>query len=227
MARTPAIEGKPRWRRRAAARPDEIVNAALEVFAEDGLARARLDEVARRAGVTKGTIYLYFDSKEALFRAVVRAKVGGAVAAGEQFVETFCGSAVELLGAFIRRYWASLRESTNDRLIRLAFTELGNFPDLLHFYMDEVVDRARQLIVAILKRGMATGEFRAVDPDFAAGALQALCVHLAQAQRHRYAGDGRPLADDRIVAGIFDLYLTGMAAPRDAVRAKSRRGARH
>jgi AcrR family transcriptional regulator len=226
MATKQAIAGKPRWRRRADARPGEIVDAALQVFAEQGFARARLEDVARRAGVTKGTIYLYFDSKEALFRAVVRAKVGSSVTMGEQFVASFRDSAVELLGAFIRRYWSSLRDPATARLVRLTFAELGNFPDLFRFYLDEVVDRVHRLIKTIIERGVAAGEFRAVDPDFAARALQALCVHLAQAQRQRHAGAGQPPADDRIVAGIIDLYLNGLAAPRETRRSKSRPGAR-
>src|SRR5262245_18024524 len=97
---------EPRWRRRAGARPDEIIEAALAAFAEQGFARSRLDDVARRAGVTKGTLYLYFDSKEALFREVVKAKVGASIAMGERFVREFQGSPRELLEAFIQRYWS-------------------------------------------------------------------------------------------------------------------------
>jgi len=210
-------KGRPRWRRRADARPHEILDAALAVFAEQGFARSRLDDVARRAGVTKGTVYLYFDSKEALFREVVKAKVGHSVTRGEEFVRTFQGPARELLCAFIERYWASLLQPDNAQLARLAMTEFGSFPDLLRFYLDEVVQRAHRLIASIIKQGVSQAEFRAVDPGFAAGALQTLCVHLARAQRFPRSETGPQRSDEKVIAGIIDLYFNGLlVAPTTA-----------
>src|SRR5690242_10352198 len=96
-ARPAPRRARPRWRRRKDARPEEIVAAALEVFGERGFAAARLEEVARRAGVTKGTVYLYFDGKEALFKAVVRQTIVPAIAQGEALASSFAGSARALL----------------------------------------------------------------------------------------------------------------------------------
>src|SRR5439155_16976055 len=96
---------KPRWQRRKDARPEEIVAAALDVFVEHGFAGARLEDVARRAGVTKGTVYLYFKSKEALFKAVVRQTIVPAIAQGEALAQAFTGSARELLERLVREYW--------------------------------------------------------------------------------------------------------------------------
>jgi AcrR family transcriptional regulator len=206
----------PRWQRRPDTRPEELLDAALEVFAEQGFARARLDEVARRAGVSKGTVYLYFESKEALFREVVRAKVGSTITAGEHVVREFQGPTRELLVTFIHRYWAVMRQSTNARLTRLVFSELGNFPELARFYMDEVVLRVRRLISAIIERGLARGEFRSVSPILAARALQVLCVHLAQFQRDLGSYDDAQFTDEQVVAGIIDLYLHGLLAEREA-----------
>src|ERR1041384_3137837 len=90
-------QSKPRWKRRKDARPGEIVAAALEVFGERGFAATKLTDVARRAGVTKGTVYLYFDSKEALFKAVVRETIVPVIAQGEALARSFTGSARELL----------------------------------------------------------------------------------------------------------------------------------
>lgn len=218
QARSARAKIRPRWRRRADARPGEILDAALATFAERGFARARLDDVARRAGVTKGTLYLYFDSKEALFREVVRANVGQSVTRGEQFARDFQGSARELLCAFIARYWASLLEPANAQLARLALTELGNYPDLLRFYLDEVADRALRLIASIIEQGIARGEFRAIEPVFAARALQTLCLHLARAQRYPQPKTGSQLSDEKVVAGIIDLYLNGLLAERTSLR---------
>src|SRR5438876_12249418 len=98
-------KARPRWQRRKAARPAEIVTAALEVFVERGFAAAKLQEVARRAGVTKGTLYLYFDSKEALFKAVVRETIVPVIAQGEALARSFTGSARELVEGLVREYW--------------------------------------------------------------------------------------------------------------------------
>src|SRR5712664_4527940 len=95
VARRPR-KAKPRWRRRKDARPEEIVAAALDVFVERGFAAAKLEDVARRAGVTKGTIYLYFENKEALFKAVVRQTIVPAIAKGEAIAQAFTGSARDL-----------------------------------------------------------------------------------------------------------------------------------
>src|SRR2546425_13067240 len=100
-------KARPRWQRRKAARPAEIVTAALEVFVQRGFAAARLEEVARRAGVTKGTLYLYFKSKEALFKAVVRETIVPVIGQGEAIARSFTGSASgpaeEVGGEYLRR----------------------------------------------------------------------------------------------------------------------------
>src|SRR5256886_11276917 len=98
-------QSKPRWKRRKDARPGEIVAAALEVFGERGFAATKLTDVARRAGVTKGTVYLYFDSKEALFKAVVRETIVPVIAKGEALAQSFTGSARELVERLVREYW--------------------------------------------------------------------------------------------------------------------------
>jgi len=96
---------KPRWQRRKDARPEELIAAALDEFVERGYEAAKLADVARRAGVTKGTIYLYFESKEALFKAVVRETIVPVIAQGEALARSFTGSARELLEQLVREYW--------------------------------------------------------------------------------------------------------------------------
>src|SRR5213596_3513319 len=102
---------KPRWKRRKDARPGEIVAAALDVFVERGFAATKLADVARRAGVTKGTIYLYFENKEALFKAVVRETIVPVIAKGEALVQAFTGSARDLFEKLVRDYWRLVGET--------------------------------------------------------------------------------------------------------------------
>src|SRR6187549_559455 len=129
----------PRWQRRKEARPAEIVAAALDVFVERGFAATKLEEVARRAGVTKGTVYLYFESKEALFKAVVRETIVPIFARGEQMVAEHQGSSADLLTQLMRKWWERIGETSLSGIPKLMMAEAGNFPALARFYYDEVI----------------------------------------------------------------------------------------
>ena len=153
----------PRWRRRKDARPEELVAAALEVFVERGFAATRLEDVARRAGVTKGTIYLYFDNKDALFKAVIRQTLVPHIALGEQLLVEHRGRAAELLRELLRKWWELIGQTQLSAIPKLVIAEAGNFPELARFYHQEVVVRGSRLIGQVLERGIAAGEFRPMD----------------------------------------------------------------
>src|SRR5205809_93345 len=118
---------KPRWKRRKDARPGEIVAAALEVFGERGFAATKLDDVARKAGVTKGTVYLYFESKEALFKAIVRETIVPALATGERLVAEHRGSAADLLRRLIRGWWEAIGETQASGIPKYLDNHVGIF----------------------------------------------------------------------------------------------------
>jgi AcrR family transcriptional regulator len=202
----------PRWQRRPEARPDEIIDAALAVFGQSGFARAKLDDVARHAGVSKGTLYLYFDSKESLFREMVRARVVAALAEAEEFVRGYHGSARDLLVQLVRRMYIRIRCEQMTRIARLVQGELGHFPELARFYFDEVILRARRLVEEVLERGAATGEFRPSEHGFAARGLSSLLVHTAQVQCFYHAFDPQALTEEQAIEGLIDLYLHGVLA---------------
>jgi TetR/AcrR family transcriptional regulator len=205
----------PRWHRRPEARPDEILDAALEVFGEQGFARARLEEVAHRAGVSKGTVYLYFDSKETLFREMVRAKAVAALLQGQAFVEGFKGSQRDLLVAFLRRMYQVLREQNLSRISRLVQSELASFPELAHFYTQEVILPARRLVESILARGVAVGEFRPDMHAFASRAVPMLLIHATQMQCFFQRFDPEALSDEETLAGVIDFCVHGVLARPD------------
>ncbi len=161
----------PRWRRLPEERPRQLIDSAFEVFSDQGLEGARLDEIARRAGVSKGTIYLYFSSKEELFRAVVEAKVISVIEAAEQDAERRATeelTAVDDLRRYLILHWEHLRSPTYLSMYRLVHSELHHFPDLMRFYGNEVVERSLRLTASIISRGIARGEFIATDPLVAA-----------------------------------------------------------
>jgi len=206
------LAAPPRWQRRPEARPDEILDAALAVFGETGFARAKIDDVARLAGVSKGTVYLYYDSKEALFREMVRAKIVACLTEGEALVRTHEGSARALLVDLVRRMYVRMREEGMTRIARVVQAELMYFPELARFYFDEVILRARRLIEQVLERGAATGEFRPSPHAFAARGLTSLLVHTAQVQCFFHPFDPQALGDEQALEGLLDLYLHGVLA---------------
>jgi AcrR family transcriptional regulator len=222
MSSSTAEDRVPRWQRRPESRPEEILEAALHVFGEQGFARTRLEDVARRAGVSKGTLYLYFKSKEDLFREMARACVSARVAEEEEFARTFEGSTRDLLEQFIRHYWAKMNEPANLRLVRVVNLELTNFPELARFFFQEVILRMRTLIQSIIDLGIERGEFRPVNSAFTARALQTLCAQLAQSQHVFRPYDSHPMSNADLESGIVDLYLNGVlqrpsSASRDSV----------
>ncbi|GAC1409439.1 MAG: hypothetical protein NVSMB53_01680 [Gemmatimonadaceae bacterium] len=172
MTRTKSAQ--PKWRRRPEHRPQQIIEAALEVFGECGLANARLQDIANRAGVSKGTIYLYFPNKEELFREMVRQTSVAAIESGEKIADR--GTPTEQLCAAMRGYWRFVRSPVFSTIQRLVLGELHQFPDLAEFYAKEVVARGLKLLSGIIQRGVDTGEFREIDPMLAARMLIALTI---------------------------------------------------
>lgn len=153
----------PRWRRRKEARPQEIVAAALDVFCERGFAAARLEEIAARAGVSKGTLYLYFPNKEELFKAVVRTAIVPNLEMAEHLLHDFPGPSMDILAQLLEGIGARIMTSRVSGIPKLIIAEAGNFPDLARFYLDEVIHRAFRVVGAVLDRGVARGEFRPLD----------------------------------------------------------------
>jgi AcrR family transcriptional regulator len=164
----------PKWRRCPEDRPEQIIKAALEVFGECGLANARLQDIAERAGVSKGTIYLYFPNKEELFREMIRQTAVAAIERAEK--AEIPGSPTSQLLAYMRGYWVFVRSPVFMTIYRLVLGELHQFPDLAKFYADEVVARGQSLLSGIIRRGVDAGEFRQLDPSVAARMLVALTV---------------------------------------------------
>lgn len=157
-------ETKPRWERRKDARPQELLAAALDQFVERGYAATRLEDVARRAGVSKGTLYLYFANKEELFKAVVRENIVHAIGEAEQDAAVFDGPSAVLLRVILMKWWDQICATQLAGITKLMLAEGNHFPELAQFYNEEVVARGNGLIASVLVRGIARGEFRPVDP---------------------------------------------------------------
>jgi AcrR family transcriptional regulator len=198
-----------RWRRRKEARPDEILAAALESFAARGFAATRLEDVAARAGISKGTLYLYFKSKEELFQAVVRATLLPNLARIEALAATFEGPSATLLERLLLTI-SGVVDSQIGAIPKLVIAEAGNFPELARFYLDEVVHRGLRLVGAILRRGIERGEFRAIDVDHAVFCVIAPMLIAALWKNSLEPHDYAPLDTQALVRAHLDLLLRGL-----------------
>jgi AcrR family transcriptional regulator len=151
---------EPRFRRRKEDRPQEITEAALDAFAENGYAATRVEEVARRAGVSKGLLYLYFKTKEELFKAVIRSFVVPKIDELTALIDSHEMSSEEFLRGPFLSFAKTLPGSPVGILVRLMIAEGPKHPDLLQFYWDNVISRGIEALDLLLKRGVESGEFR-------------------------------------------------------------------
>src|SRR4030095_4187802 len=153
-----------RWERRKEARPAEIVAAALQLFSDRGFAATRLDDVATVAGVSKGTVYLYFESKEQLFEAVVREAVAPNIDRAEALVAAFQGPTPDLLRALFA-FVGEVLETPLTGVMKLIVSESGNFPQLARLYADLVLRRGVALMRRLLRTGVARGDCPPLDME--------------------------------------------------------------
>lgn len=205
--------GQPKWRRRSEARPGEIVQAALEVFAEKGFAAARLDDIARQAGVSKGALYLYFETKEDLFRAVVRE----AVAPNLDMVEAMLAQATlpfpDLLRLLFGRLVMVIGASRMGAVAKLVIGESRNFPELARVWHDEVVSRALTAIAAAIAAAQARGEVRPGDPRFHAFSIMGPIL-TGVIWRETFTPVGAPAIDlEALVRQHAETVIAGLTPP--------------
>jgi len=153
-------KSEPRWTRRKHARTEEITAAALESFVERGYAATRLEDVAARAGISKGTLYLYFANKEELFKAVVREALVARLVEFQSQIGKFQGSSADLLRLVFKNWWERIGSTRISGIPKLILSEARNFPEIARFYVEEVVRPGRETLAEVIRRGIARGEFR-------------------------------------------------------------------
>jgi TetR/AcrR family transcriptional regulator len=160
-----STDGSAKRERRKEARPGELLAAALDLFVEKGFAATRSEEVAQRAGVSKGTLFLYFPTKEDLFKAVVRANIGQTISDGAAELSKFAGSTAQMIPYMLGMWWERFGDTKASGLSKLMMSEATNFPDLAAFYYQEVIEPNHNLVKSMVQRGIDRGEFRPVDVD--------------------------------------------------------------
>ncbi len=208
----PAVVPAPRRERRKESRPAELLAAALDLFVERGYAATRLDDIASRAGVSKGTLYLYFANKEELFKALVRENI---VSRLDRFRAELDGSpapASALVGTFLRGWWREFGGTRLAGIAKLILSEAGNFPEVARFFHDEVIRPNGELFASILARGVASGEFRPVDVETAAQLwISPLVMKAMWTRSFELCGSAGPAVDpQRLLDAHLDLILAAL-----------------
>ncbi len=201
----------PRQRRKET-RPQELLDAALALFVEKGFAATRSEEVAQRAGVSKGTLYLYYPSKEELFKAVIRHNLSNLIAEGQELAAQFDGTSSALLTLLIGIWWERVGNTPAAGIHKVIIAEVRNFPDLAQFYTDEVIAPADQLFSFAVQRGIDRGEFRPLPAHEVALALMAPIIFLAL-HRHSFGCcpvHGAELDPAAVLRTQLDMVLRGL-----------------
>lgn len=203
---------KPKFQRRAEDRPREICAAALEVFAEKGFAAAKLDEIARRAGVSKGTLYLYFKDKEELFRAVVRDNVSPNIDSVRDTILAADLPFAQLAPMFLARLSAVAGSMPLGAVVKMVIGESGNFPELARVWHDQVVSKALAVLVALIEKAQAKGEVRPGDPRLHAFSLMGpMLMGLIYREVLQPAG-GAPIDIEALARQHAETVLAGLLA---------------
>ncbi len=203
--------GQPKFRRRKAARPDEIVAAALEIFSEKGFAAARLDDIAARAGVSKGAIYLYFATKEDIFRAVIAQAVLPNVGQIRQLAAAHPGPFSDLARGLAALAPTLLARSELGGVIKMVVGEARNFPEIARLWHDQVIDPALGALSEAIGAAQARGEVRPGDPRlYALGLIGPLLAGVIWRETFTPVG-AEPFDLPTLARQHFETALRGMS----------------
>lgn len=200
---------EPRYQRRKEDRPQEIVEAAFAAFAEHGYSQARVEDVARRAGVSKGLTYLYFRTKEELFKAVIRHVVTRRVEALIRVVEQTELSSEDFLRGPMLDFMQRIPDSRVPVVIRLLLAEAPRHPDLVDYYWENVVSRGLTAIRRFLERGIERGEFRRTAVD---DLPQLFIAPVVLSVIWKILFNKRSLDTDRLIETHLELILAHIRA---------------
>jgi len=191
-----------RWQRRKEARPEEILDAALDLFTEKGFSSTRMVDIAKQAGISKGTLYLYFESKEIIFKELLSTMVNPMVDEAETTIKEFQGSASALLEKMVSGWWSAIWHSKLSAIPKLIVSEAGNFPEMAEFYVETIVKRARGQFEKIIQRGIDDDEF--IDCDVTA-ATRLLMSPVIQANIWKHSL--KPFDDELDEQSYIKLHL--------------------
>jgi AcrR family transcriptional regulator len=208
MARN-AIRAEPRWRRRAEARPEEILEAALEEFTGRGFEAARMEDIARRAGISKAAIYLYFPSKMALLEALIEAKVSPLARQAQTLAAAGAADPLTALRMLATMAAHRMRDPKVFAVPRLVIGISGRFPEIAEYYRTHVVALARSALESLIEAGMAKGAIRRADKSAVVRAFIGPLFFEAM-WTHVLGGETALDEPEKLIERQFDILLKGL-----------------
>jgi AcrR family transcriptional regulator len=201
---------EPKFRRRAEARPDEVLDAALSLFTEKGYARTTVDQVAKHAGFSKGTVYLYFASKEAILEGLVQRTVEPIAEAAFETMTDYRGDPRPVLAQFLRALAQALATPKTRAVAMIVLQEAPVAPSIAALYRAAVLDRMLPAMIALLAQGVAGGHIRAIDPELTARTvIGPVIAHLLLSETFGIRPEGG-LQMDRLVENHLTLLFAGL-----------------
>ena len=208
----------PKFRRRAEARPDEVLDAALDLFIEKGFAATRVEDIAKRAGLSKGAVYLYFPSKEQILEGIVRRAIVPIADHALGFIKDYEGDPRLVISMIMKLVAKRLSEPRMVAVPKLIMHEVTGFPELAEMYRREVLDKVLPVVEGLLRRGIDQGYLRPVDPELTIRSIIGpVLLHLFMAEVFGIAPrDG--LAIDRLIENHITILFDGLSAPESGKR---------
>jgi AcrR family transcriptional regulator len=202
---------KPKWRRRAEHRPDEILDAALDEFECVGFDAARVEDIAQRAGISKAGVYLYFDTKEAILRGLIEREVAPVARRFRALARAGADDPTGSLKALVAAVTTFVSDKRSFAVPRIVLSVAGRYPDIAAYYRVNVVEQGFEAVKELHRAGVACGEFRRCDPSVAARAvIGPIFVH--GFYTHLLLGDPGPLGLKERIAAHTDILLSGLKA---------------
>lgn len=208
----------PKFRRRAEARPDEVLDAALDLFIERGFANTRVEDIAVRAGLSKGAVYLYFPSKEALLEGLVKRAMTPIAENALSLVSNYSGDPRTVITLVLKTVAHRMSDPKLIAIPKLMMREMINFPDFAGMYRREVLDRVLPVVTRLLRTGIEEGHLRPVDPELTIRSIVGpIMLHILLDEVFGiHPADG--LALDRLIENHITILFDGLSAPKSDKR---------
>lgn len=207
---------EPKFRRRAADRPDEVLDAALALFIEKGFAATRVEDIATRAGLSKGSVYLYFPSKDAVLEALVKRAVSPIADTALSVLEGYEGDPKPVIATVFKIIAGRLADPNAIAVPKIVLREVVQFPQLAQMYRHEVLDKVMPALRQLIARGVDRGYLRPVDPDLTIrSVIGPLIAHLMLAEVFDLTPEGG-ISLEKLIDNHLTILFDGLSAPPDA-----------
>lgn len=204
----------PKFRRRAEARPEEVLDAALALFVEKGFASTRVEDIASRAGLSKGAVYLYFPSKEAILEGLVQRAVVPIAANALGFLSNYTGDPRPVISSVLKMVAHQLTQPGTVAIPKLLIREMIHFPELASMYRREVLDRVLPVLEQLIRNGIAEGHFRPIDPQLTIRTIVGpIVLHMLMAEVFGIV-PAEGLAMEQLVDNHLAILFDGLSAPQ-------------